>query len=151
MEKGINDYMDLKIIDDMLGSFDLNLPDIRTYSPLTLAFIGDGVYELIIRSIVVARGNNRVNTLNKEKIKYVNASAQASIIDVVMDELTPDEISVYKRGRNANPRTHAKNADMNDYRKATGFEALMGYLYLKNDLNRIFYLVNLGIQKLQIK
>ena len=125
--------------------FHLEDQDLRSYSPLTLAYIGDGVYELIIRTILVKKGNCPVNRLHKKASSLVKAGAQSAIMEVIEEELTPEELSVYRRGRNAHSPTMAKHATMADYRRATGFEALMGYLYLKEDYTRMFTLVRMGI------
>lgn len=117
--------------------------DIRAYSPLTLAYIGDVVYELVIRSIVVERANRSANDLHKTTVKYVKAGTQANLIQIMLDQelLDEEEISIYKRGRNAKSYTMAKNASMSEYRKATGFEALMGYLYLTDRMERCLALI----------
>ena len=115
--------------------FHLEDQDLRSYSPLTLAYIGDGVYELIIRTILVKKGNCPVNRLHKKASSLVKAGAQSAIMEVIEEELTPEELSVYRRGRNAHSPTMAKHATMADYRRATGFEALMGYLYLERGLH----------------
>lgn len=125
--------------------FELKDQDIRSYSPLTLAYIGDGVYELIIRTILVKKGNCPVNRLHKKASSLVKAAAQSNIMEVIEEKLTPEELSVYRRGRNAHSPTMAKNATMVDYRRATGFEALMGYLYLKEDYSRMVTLIRMGI------
>ena len=125
--------------------FHLEDQDLRSYSPLTLAYIGDGVYELIIRTILVKKGNCPVNRLHKKASSLVKAGAQSAIMEVIEEELTPEELSVYRRGRNAHSPTMAKHATMEDYRRATGFEALMGYLYLKEDYTRMLTLVRMGI------
>ncbi len=125
--------------------FELKDQDIRSYSPLTLAYIGDGVYELIIRTILVKKGNCPVNRLHKKASSLVKAAAQSDIMEVIEEKLTPEELSVYRRGRNAHSPTMAKNATMADYRRATGFEALMGYLYLKEDYSRMVTLIRMGI------
>ena len=125
--------------------FHLEDQDLRSYSPLTLAYIGDGVYELIIRTILVKKGNCPVNRLHKKASSLVKAGAQSAIMEVIEEELTPEELSVYRRGRNAHSPTMAKRATMADYRRATGFEALMGYLYLKEDYTRMLTLVRMGI------
>ena len=118
---------------------------LRSYSPLTLAYIGDAVYELIIRTVLVKKGNCPVNRLHKKASSLVKAGAQSAIMEVIEEELTPEELSVYRRGRNAHSPTMAKHATMADYRRATGFEALMGYLYLKEDYTRMIELVRRGI------
>ena len=120
--------------------------DIRAYSPLTLAYMGDAIYELVIRTVIVERANRSANDLHKKATRYVKAETQAKIITALVgeagedgagSELTEDEKAVYKRGRNAKSYTTAKNATMADYRKATGVEALFGYLYLSGREARI--------------
>lgn len=127
--------------------FHLEDQDLRSYSPLTLAYIGDGVYELIIRTILVKKGNCPVNRLHKKASSLVKAGAQSAIMEVIEEELTPEELSVYRRGRNAHSPTMAKHATMADYRRATGFEALMGYLYLKEDYTRMLTLVRMESER----
>ena len=125
--------------------FHLEDQDLRSYSPLTLAYIGDGVYELVIRTILVKKGNCPVNRLHKKASSLVKAGAQSAIMEVIEEKLTPEELSVYRRGRNAHSPTMAKHATMADYRRATGFEALMGYLYLKEDYTRMLTLIRMGV------
>ena len=125
--------------------FHLEDQDLRSYSPLTLAYIGDGVYELVIRTILVKKGNCPVNRLHKKASSLVKAGAQSAIMEVIEEKLTPEELSVYRRGRNAHSPTMAKHATMADYRRATGFEALMGYLYLTEDYTRMLTLIRMGI------
>ena len=125
--------------------FHLEEQDIRSYSPLTLAYIGDGIYELIIRTILVKKGNCPVNQLHRKASSLVKAAAQSGIMEIIEKELTPKELSVYRRGRNAHSPTMAKHATMADYRRATGFEALIGYLYLKEEYTRMITLIRMGI------
>ena len=127
--------------------FALGNTDIKTYSPLTLAYIGDAVYEIVIRTILVEKGNAQVNKLHQRASKLVKASAQYEIIEKLKEDLTEEELAVYKRGRNAKSYTMAKNATMSDYRRATGFEALMGYLYLTEQWERMLQLIKKGIEK----
>ena len=117
--------------------FHLKQQDLRSYSPLTLAYIGDGIYELIIRTILVKKGNCPVNQLHKKASALVKAASQSAIMEVIEEKLTQEEHDIYRRGRNAHSPTMAKHATMADYRRATGFEALMGYLYLKEDYTRM--------------
>ena len=119
------------------------------YSPLALAFMGDSVYEILIRSIVVQEANRPAGQLNKIKVKYVNAAAQAKIIEFLEPELTDEESDVYKRGRNAKSYTSAKNQSVGDYRKATGLEALCGYLYLKGDMDRLIEHLKKGVEVIE--
>lgn len=125
--------------------FGLKDPDIRSYSPLTLAYIGDGVYELVIRTILVKKGNCPVNRIHRKASSLVKASAQSAIIEKIEEHLTQEEHDIYRRGRNAHSPTMAKHATMADYRRATGFEALMGYLYLKEEYTRMLTLIRMGI------
>ncbi|NLL92727.1 MAG: ribonuclease III [Clostridiales bacterium] len=124
---------------------DLMGKDITTFSPLTLAFLGDAVYEVIIRTMVVCEGNTQVNKLHKKSSNLVKAEAQANMIKSLMDELSEEELAYYKRGRNAKSYTSAKNATIADYRMATGFEALVGYLYLTRQSERMMELIKKGI------
>ncbi len=121
--------------------------DIRTYSPLTLAYIGDGIYELVIRTVLVGHGNRQPETLHRKASSYVKASAQAAMAAALREDLTEEEFQIYKRGRNARTVSMAKHATMHDYRSATGFEALMGYLYLTGQTERLIDLVKLGMEK----
>lgn len=127
--------------------FELKEQDLRTYSPLTLAYIGDAIYDLVIRTIVVERGNCQPNKLHQRTSTMVKAAAQAEMIEKLLPQLTEEEEQIYKRGRNAKSYTMAKNATMSDYRKATGFEALMGYLYLKGDTVRMVELIKMGLDR----
>ena len=125
--------------------FQLADTDIRTYSPLTLAYIGDAIYELVVRTILVEKGNTQVNKLNQRANRLVKASAQSEMIEKLKPYLTEEEMAVFKRGRNAKSYTMAKNATMSDYRRATGFEALMGYLDLTEQWERMLELIKLGM------
>lgn len=127
--------------------FDLKEMDAGMYSPLVLAYIGDAVYELIIRTLIVNRGNCPVNQMHKKSSSLVKAGAQAEMIHLIMDELTEKEMAVYKRGRNAKSATAAKNATIQDYRTATGFEALVGYLYLNGEKERLIALTASALEK----
>ena len=138
MAFGLNEYLNDK--------FNIKAKDIRTYSPLTLAYIGDSIYDLVIRSILVNKGNTPVNKLHQRASQVVKAQTQAAMILALMDELTDEERDYYRRGRNSKPHTKAKNASTMDYLEATGFEAVMGYLYLTGDMDRICELVNRGIE-----
>ena len=120
--------------------------DIRTYSPLALAYIGDGVYELIVRNMILQDANRSANQLHRAAVKYVKAPAQAAMMDGLLPLLSEEEESVYRRGRNANPHTVAKNASRTDYRKATGFESLIGFLYMTEQFDRMFLLVKTGME-----
>ena len=125
--------------------FGLPQTDLRQYSPLTLAFIGDDVYDLLVRTILVERGNAPVNRLNRHATKLVSAVAQSRMMETIEPLLTPEEESVYKRGRNAKSATASKNAPLADYRTATGLEALCGYLYLAGRYERLTDLLAAGL------
>lgn len=134
-----------EILDYLLKPFNIERKEAKEFSPLVLAYIGDAVYELIVRSILVSMGNRPVNKLNKDATSLVKAGAQSEIIKLISDNLSEEEYTVFKRGRNSSPHTMAKNASMTDYKYATGFEALIGFLYLDNRCDRALELVKLGI------
>lgn len=134
-----------EILDYLLKPFNIERKEAKEFSPLVLAYIGDAVYELIVRSILVSMGNRPVNKLNKDATSLVKAGAQSEIVKLISDKLSEEEYTVFKRGRNSSPHTMAKNASMTDYKYATGFEALIGFLYLDNRCNRALELVKLGI------
>ena len=134
-----------EILDYLLKPFNIERKEAKEFSPLVLAYIGDAVYELMIRSILVSRGNRPVNKLNKDATSLVKAGAQSEIVKLISDKLSEEEYTVFKRGRNSSPHTMAKNASMTDYKYATGFEALIGFLYLDNRCDRALELVKLGI------
>lgn len=128
--------------------FQMEEVDIREYSPLTLAYVGDCIYDLVIKSLVINEGNKQVNKLHQETSKLVQASAQSLMMRTMQEHLTEEEHAVYKRGRNAKSVSPAKNQSITDYRRATGFEALLGYLYLKKDYKRLLELVKIGLDSL---
>lgn len=115
----------------------LTEPQARMYSPLTLAFLGDAVYSMLVRNMLTVSSNKPTGKLHKESIKYVNAAFQAQMIKELFDQLTENELAVFKRGRNAHSAHSPKNQSEADYRYATGFEALYGYLYLCGETDRI--------------
>ena len=141
MEKGLDSYI--------RAQFGIADVDIRTYSPLTLAYIGDGIYDLVIRSLVVGKGNTRANELHHRTSHLVKAHSQSQMMETILPMLNEEEAAVYKRGRNAKSPTMAKNATMGDYRRATGFEALMGYLYLKDEMDRMMELIRAALEALE--
>lgn len=122
--------------------------DAASYSPLVLAYLGDAVYELAIRTLVVNEGNRQVNKMHRESASLVKAGTQMEFLLAIENELTEEEKSVYRRGRNAKSVTMAKHATMKEYRMATGFEALIGYLYLQGRLERLAELLGLGLERL---
>ncbi len=119
--------------------------DLRSYSPQTLAFIGDTVYELFVRESLVVEANRPVGELNRRKVKLVKCEAQAEAAKKLLPFLTEEEEAVYKRGRNAFTKNTPKNSSVADYHSATGLEALFGYLYLDGRVDRLrelFKMVN---------
>lgn len=120
---------------------------LKEYSPLALAYIGDAVFEIFIRTFLVSQGNAPVHVFHKRSTGFVKAKAQSEIIHRLLDKLSEEEQSIVKRGRNANSATIPKNADITEYRYATGFEALIGYLYLKKDFARLMEILKLSIEK----
>lgn len=140
MEKSIG-------FDDCLrAAFDMQDVDVQSYSPLTLAYIGDCVFDLIIKSLIVNQGNKQVQKLHAETSALVQASSQSKMMRPLQELLTEEEHAVYKRGRNAKSVSPAKNQSITDYRRATGFEALIGYLYLEKRYDRIMELVRIGLE-----
>jgi ribonuclease-3 family protein len=125
-----------------------SIPEINTLSPLTLAFLGDSVYEMFVRTKILSQGNRPANELHKIAVGYVKAKAQATAAHGIMEKLTDEEIEIYKRGRNTNIHTIPKNADMADYRHATALETLIGYLYLKGNQERLLEILNLAFDTL---
>ena len=120
--------------------------DVKEVNVKTLAYIGDVVYELYIREHVISGSHEQVNKLHKKTIKYVSAKAQAKIVEVLNDEFTIDEKDIIRRGRNAEANTVPKNTDVITYKIATGFEALIGYLYLIKNETRLKYLIQKSIE-----
>ncbi|MGB7605531.1 MAG: ribonuclease III domain-containing protein [Lutisporaceae bacterium] len=141
-DNNLNDLMD-KARELTIGNSGLSVSDIRMYNPLVLAYIGDSVYDTFVRSMLVSAGSIQVDKLHKRAIKYVQAKAQAETLDKLHDILTEDEQDIVRRGRNTKSNSVPKNADINDYRYATGFEALIGYLYLIGNTKRLMQLFEL--------
>lgn len=137
-DRGLIDFINLKL--------DIPAIDINTLSPLTLAFIGDSVYDLVIRTIVVEKGNAPVKELHLKCSSLVKASAQAKLYRNIKDELTTEETRIFKRGRNTKTTSQAKNASKSNYRTATGLESLIGYLYLTDNFPRILELIKQGLK-----
>ena len=117
------------------------------YSPLTLAFIGDGVYDLLVRDYLVRQANRPVGELNRRKVALVNCESQALFAKDLMPKLTEKEQSVYKRGRNAAPKCTPRHGTVADYHSATGLEALFGYRHINGEQARIMELFNEIITK----
>lgn len=121
--------------------------DVLQMSPLVWAYMGDAVYEKYIREYVIKQGLCKNGLLHKKSIKYVSAKNQAEILKSLEAELTEEELDIVRRGRNSNPHSHAKNADIIDYKYATGFEALIGYLYLIEENERLNEILEKCIEK----
>ena len=132
---------DADLLSEIIAARGLDRKDPRTIPGLTLAYLGDCIYELIIRSALVEQGIMHVSDLNKAAVAQVRAGAQAKLMQGIEDKLTEDERAVYHRGRNAKSASIPKNASVAEYRAATGFEALLGYLYLKGETGRILELI----------
>lgn len=144
MEKSI-----MSFTESLDQAFRLSDKDWKMYSPLTLAYIGDAAYELVVRSIVVKTANCQPQKLHQRVTSRVSAKAQAKMIEALQPMLTEEEAAIYKRGRNSKPYTKAKNASMTEYLEATGFEALIGYLYLCGQFERMNELIAAGFKVLE--
>lgn len=134
MEKSLNELSKL-----------FNKP-INEYSPLVLAFVGDAVYELFIRSSIIKNTNASVNTLHNRCVEFVNAASQSDKMDLLMDVLTDEEIRIFKRGRNSKTPSRSKSTDIAHYRKATGFETLLGHLFVTGNIKRIMEIMEICIK-----
>lgn len=141
MEQSLNSYIK--------GYFGCQETDIHTYSPLTLAYIGDTVFDIVVRSVLVNNGNTKVEKLHKRASAIVKATSQCKMIKLLLEkgELTAEEQEIFKRGRNAKPHTTAKSATTMEYMDATGFEALVGWLYLLDKWERILQLLKMAIDE----
>ena len=144
MEKSIENSLD-GWIQKVLGIKEL---DVQENSPLALAYIGDCVYDLIIKTWIMSGGNRQVHKMHEDTSRYVQASAQSLMMRSMQEYLNPEEHAIYRRGRNAKSVSPAKNQSITDYRRATGFEALLGYLYLKKEYERLMELVKIGLDSL---
>lgn len=129
----------------VLEEFNTEKRDPSQINPLVLAYIGDAVYELYIRTLLVSKSNAHVHRLHMDSVKFVKAKAQSDIIHKIMDKLTEDEQNIVRRGRNAKSGTIPKNADVTEYKYATGFESLIGYLYLMDDHSRLVDILKMAV------
>ena len=125
-------------------TFELQEKDWTQYSPLTLAYIGDCVYDLVVRTVLVKRANKPTDLLHRETAQVVRAVAQSEAARRLMDAFTPQEMAVYRRGKNARPHTTAKHATKKEYLQAPGLEAVLGYLYLDGQYERVVQLVKMA-------
>ena len=141
MEEGV------KLPQEIWKSFGCREQDIRSFSPLTLAYIGDCVYELIVRTVIVEKGNKQPEKLHREASGFSRAGTQRKIYEALLDEVTDEEGEVLKRGKNAHFHTKAKNATVSEYKCATALEALLGYLYLTGNMERALELLKIGLAK----
>lgn len=131
----------------VLQNFDNLKPDEAIMQhPLVLAYLGDTIYDVFIRTLMVSKNIGNVNKLHRATTAYVKAKAQAETLYAISDILTEEEAYVVKRGRNAKAGTIPKNADVIEYKHATGFEALLGYLYLKRDFQRLMHILCLSAE-----
>ncbi|HPF19951.1 MAG TPA: ribonuclease III domain-containing protein [Syntrophomonas sp.] len=120
---------------------------LRQYSPLVLAYVGDAVFELAVRTRIAGNGPRRLRDLHHEAVATVNADRQAAIVRQMEAQLNQEELDIVRRGRNT--RSHPpKNADVQSYRMSTGFEALLGYLYLKGEHDRLDYLLHKALEEI---
>lgn len=131
---------------DTLGVSKLDEVQIRMLNPLSLAYIGDAVHEMFVRTYVISRYSGSINNLNKMVVSMIKATAQAEAVRNIEHQLSEDELSIYKRGRNAKSLTVPKNTTVGVYRSATGFEALLGYLYLTGQEERLILLVSEAVK-----
>ena len=127
------------------------MTDVNLINGIALAFEGDAVYSMYIRRHLIFQGLTKPNQLHREATKYVSAKAQANLISLMLEEgiLTEKEEDIYKRGRNANSHTKAKNADIVTYRMSTGFEAVMGYLHMTEEIERLEELIDWCIKRVE--
>ena len=130
-------------------TLNLKKEDTIRYSSLALAYIGDCVFDLIIKSMVINQGNRPINQMHIATSSYVQASTQSLMMRGIQEHLTETELGYYRRGRNAKSLSPAKNQSITDYRRATGFESLLGYLYLENQYQRLMDLVKIGLESLE--
>ncbi len=145
MEEGIRSFEE-----SLDGAFGLPEKDWSQYAPLTLAYLGDAVYEVAVRTIFVKQMDIQTQKLHRKVTSCVRAQAQADMIRVLLPSLTEEEQAIYRRGRNAKPYTKAKHATMGEYLEATGFEAVIGYLYLKKENERMTALIQQGLEALKL-
>lgn len=131
----------------ILESFDITLPDTGCYSPVILAYIGDAVYETVVRTVIISKGNKSVKKLHTQATEYTSAAGQAKLFRNIKDLLSEEEYTIFKRGRNSNSHSSAKNASVSDYRHATGLETLLGFLYINGNYKRVVELIKSGWSK----
>ena len=131
------------------GEYPIKKGDVNLFSPLVFAYVGDAVFELYVRTLLLSQGNAPVHKLHKRSIAFVKAKAQSDTIHRLMPVLSAEEQDIVRRGRNAKSGTIPKNADVTEYKYATGFETLLGYLYVKGDYTRLLELLKMSVQQNQ--
>lgn len=136
-------------IESILNEANINPNEVNQYSPLVLAYIGDTVYEIFVRTFILAEGNAPVHKLHRKAVHYVKAKAQSDVIHSIMEKLTSEEQDIVRRGRNAKSGTIPKNADVTEYKYATGFESLLGFLYLKREYSRLLEVLKMAVSAVQ--
>lgn len=139
--------MDRSFLDEVNNAFELQGADVRQLPALALAYIGDCVFELVVRTTLVEQGTVHVSELSRKATALVRASAQAKLFRVIEGQLTEEEMDAFKRGRNVKSSQKAKNADIVDYRIATGLEALIGWLYMTGKQERAIGLIKAGLKE----
>ncbi len=146
----MSEFIKKSLLEEIHEYFPSNMEDIRQISPLKLAYLGDAVFEIIVRTLIIESTGGPVKNLHTRASRYVNAGSQAQLILALLDadELTEEEQAVYRHGRNAKTSSVAKHADIHDYRNATGLEALFGWLYLTGHMSRAVQLCSIGFEKL---
>lgn len=141
----VNKRMLEKIFVEFTNELSFKKNEVDQLPPLVLAYVGDSVYELFVRTFLIKEISAPVHTLHKKSVNYVKAKAQSDIIHRIKDLLTEEEGNVVRRGRNAKSGTIPKNADVTEYKHATGFEALIGYLYLNEEYDRLIFILRAAI------
>lgn len=139
----------IMFLQELRETFGTQGKDIRMYNPVALAYIGDCVYELVIRTLIMDRGSQQVNAMNKRKVSFVKAETQAAMIQAIHDSLTEEEQDVYRRGKNAKTNTMSKSSTATEYHQATGLEALIGYLYLTGQQTRLLEVMKMGLNAVE--
>ena len=129
----------------------LNQDELRSLNPIKLAYVGDAIYELYIRTYILDKFNLKIKDINKKCITYVKATAQAQIVNHIIPMLNEEEQSIIKKGRNAPIHSYPKNTSIIEYKMATGYEALLGYLYLDGNTERIEEIITAGINFIEEK
>ena len=135
---------------DLFDFSNMSVQDVCMMNPLQMAYIGDAVYEVYIRSYLVSKYKKNVNEMHKLSVKFVKASAQSHLLEVIEPFLTEEESNIVRRGRNTKTNHVPKNAQVIDYRRATAFEALIGYLHLTKNYERVHEIIKIIIESTDI-